>query len=336
MRKPGAAIAFYSLSIALLPVSLLGFLVWVGKLLAAKASGVSTSAQAPLSARWGMHHFGVREDQAANKLLPLLPGVPRLGMWLALGPTVFAHRATGFVPKTFRYPFEGEVPPQAEASARVTFFDGAVDRFLPGIDQLVILGAGFDTRPYRLPQDTPVKSFEVDAPATLAVKRGMLDKAGIDARHVAFVPADFETDDWLGKLVDAGFDPGRPALFLWEGVTMYLNREAIEDTLRKVAGCATGSRLAFDYFTTEALESGMLYWRYGRAAATAVGEPLKFGVDSAPPSRERLSELLSSCGLALLEQQVLGHETRTKRAWGGFAIAVVESTEPEDWHQRQV
>ena len=105
---------------------------------------------------------------------------------------------------------------------------------------------------------------------------------------------------------------------------MYLDRPAIEDTLGKVAGCAKGSRLAFDYFTTEALESGRPYWRFGRAAARAVGESLKFGVDSRPPSQERLSELLGSCGLALLEQQVLGRETRKKRAWGGFAVAVVE------------
>ncbi|MFF2300192.1 class I SAM-dependent methyltransferase [Arthrobacter sp. NPDC058127] len=216
MRKPDAALAFYALSILLLPVSLLGYVIWVGKLLAVKPSGVSTSAQAPLSARWAMHNFGVREDQAANQLLPLLPGVPWLGMRLAFWPTLFAHRVTGFVPKTFRYPFEGEIPPQAEASARVAFFDGAVDRALPGTDQLVILGAGFDTRPYRLPRDTSVNSFEVDAPKTQAVKREILDKAGIDLRKVAFVPADFEKDDWLAKLVDAGFDLGRPALFLWE------------------------------------------------------------------------------------------------------------------------
>lgn len=324
MRTQGAAVAFYVLSIVLLPVSLLGYVIWVGKLLAAKPSGVSTSAQAPLSARWAMHNFGVREDQAANRLLPILPSVPWLGMRLAFWPTVFAHRVTGFVPTTFRYPFEGEIPPQAEASARVTFFDGAVDRFLPGIDQLVILGAGFDTRPYRLPKDTPVRSFEVDAPKTQAVKRAMLDKAGILARKVAFVPADFEKDDWLARLVDAGFDVGRPALFLWEGVTMYLDREAIEAILNTVAHCAKDSLLAFDYFTTETLESNMLYWRYGRAAAKAVGEPMKFGVDSTPPSRERLSELLRSCGLALCEQQELGRETEKTRAWGGFAIAVVE------------
>jgi len=323
MRKRAAAFSYYALSIVLFPITLVGLVMWVGKLSIAKTPGVSTTAQGPLSARWTMHNFGVREDEAANRLLPILPGVPWLGIRLAAWGMLFAHRLTGFVPKTYRYPFEGDVAPQAEAAARVTFFDEAVDRFLPGLDQFVILGAGFDTRPYRLPIDTPVRSFEVETPNTLAVKREMLDKAGIDTSKVAFVAADFETEDWFGKLDEAGFDPHRPALFLWEGVIIYLDREAVEDTLRKVASCAKGTLLAFDYYTSVSLESDAAYWRFARASTKAAGEPLKFGVDSTPPSRERVSELLQSCGLALLEQRTLGRESQTERAWGGFAIAVV-------------
>ena len=82
--------------------------------------------------------------------------------------------------------------------------------------------------------------------------------------------------------------------------------------------------VAFDYLTTEPLESQALYWRYARAGTRAAGEPLKFGVDSTPPSRERLAELLRSCGLALVEQCTLGQETEGKRAWGGFATATVK------------
>jgi methyltransferase (TIGR00027 family) len=324
MRKRAAAFAYYALMVVLFPVTLLGFIIWIGKLLIARTPGVSTTAQGPLSARWTMHNLGVREDEAANRLLTMLPGAPVLGMRLTAWPMTLAHRVTGFVPKTFRYPFEDDVTPGVEASARVTFFDGVVDRFLPGIGQLVLLGAGFDTRPYRLPKDTPVRSFEVETPTTQAVKRAMLDKAGIDTSKVAFVAADFETEDWFGKLVGAGFDTGRPGLFLWEGVIIYLDHEAVEDTLRKVADCAKGTLLAFDYYTTVSLESNDMYWRFARASTKSAGEPLKFGVDSAPPSRERLSELLRSCGLALLEQRTLGLETETKRAWGGFAIAVVD------------
>jgi methyltransferase (TIGR00027 family) len=320
-----AAIVFYLINVLLFPITLLGFVIWVGKIvLTGRRSGLSTTAQGPLAARSTMHNLGEREDEAASRLLPILPGAPWLGMRLASWPMMFAHRVTGYVPKTYRYPVEGEIPPQALASARGTFFDEVVDRFLPGIGQFVILGAGFDTRPYRLPEDTPVRSFEVDALETQAAKRELLEKAGIGVSKVTFVAADFETEDWLRKLVEAGFDPTSPALFLWEGVIIYLDHEAVEDTLRKVASCARGSVIAFDYYTTVSIDSSALYWRFARWATQAAGEPLKFGIDSTPPSRERLAEFLQSCGLFLGEQRTLGEETEGKRAWGGFATAIVE------------
>jgi methyltransferase (TIGR00027 family) len=325
MRGFIATTIYYIINILLFPVSFLGYVIWVGKgFLRGNPSGVSVTAQGPISARWTMHNMGTRQDEPANRLMPLLPGVPPVASRLVSFPTLLAHRVTGYVPRAFRYPFEGDIPKLYEASARVTFFDEAVDRYLAEMDQFVILGAGFDTRPYRFPKGTRVRSFEVDAPKTQAVKREMLTKAGIDSSKVTFVAADFEKQDWLARLVASGFDPAKPALFLWEGVIIYLEREAVEDTLRKIASTARGSVVAFDYFTTEAIESDALYWRYGRAATRAAGEPFKFGVDSTPPTRERLSELLRSCGLTLREQRTLGPETEKERAWGGFAVASVE------------
>jgi methyltransferase (TIGR00027 family) len=326
MRKLGSAVAYYVLCTLMSPLILIGYIVWVGKTIATGRSGVSGTAQGPLTARFSEHNFGTRQDEAADRLIRALPGVPLLGLRLAAGPVLLAHRLTSYVPRAFRYPFEGDIPPQYEASARIWFFDAAVDRYLPDVAQFVILGAGFDTRAYRLPNDTRVRVFEVDSAQTQMVKRETLTKTGIDSTGVTFVPADFEKEDWLARLTAAGFDPAERTLFLWEGVTMYLDREAIEDTLRKIASTAPGSVVAFDYFTTEPLESRALYWRYGRAGAKAAGEPLKFGVDSVPPSRERLAELLRSCGLSLSDQRTLGEDTQTRRAWGGFATATVEKS----------
>ncbi len=131
-------------------------------------------------------------------------------------------------------------------------------------------------------------------------------------------------EDWLARLVEAGFDPGQPTLFIWEGVIMYLEREAAESTLHKIASTARGSIVAFDYFTTDVLESQTLFMRTVRASLQSFGEPLKFGIDSTPPTRERLAQLLQSCGLSLVEQRTLGAETGGKRAWGGFATAIVK------------
>ncbi|MCA0294196.1 MAG: SAM-dependent methyltransferase [Actinobacteria bacterium] len=325
MGKPDrGAVPYYAITVLLFPLSLIGYVLWVAAALSrTKRSGVSMTAQGPLSTRWAMHRFGVRSDPAADRIMPILPGVPRLASRLVSTPAELAHRLTGFVPKTFRYPFEGAVPPQSEAAARVTFFDRVVDEELPAIDQLVILGAGFDTRPYRLPADTPVRSFEVEMPATLAIKQQVLTEAAIDTRGVTFVPADFGRDDWLARLVDAGFDSHRPALFLWEGVIIYLEPDAVRETLRKVASCAPGSLIAFDYYTSMSLESDAAFWRMARSTTARAGEPLRFGVDATPPVTERLTELLAGCGLVQRENQVHGTESATERAWGGFAVAAV-------------
>ena len=271
----GAAV-FHLLSILLFPLTLAGYVIWVGKaLLAGRGTGVSGTAQGPLSARWFMHNLGTRQDEPANRLMPVVPGVSPLALRLIAGPMLLGHRLTGYVPRAFTYPFEGEISMQYEASARVTFFDSVVDRYLGGISQFVILGAGFDSRAYRLPEGTPVRSFEVDTPRTQAAKREMLKKAGIDTAGIGFVAADLEREDWLSRLVDAGFCPSKPALFLWEGVIPYLDRAAVEETLRKIAGTARGSVVAFDYMTTEPLVSQALYFRYARAGTRAAGEPLE-------------------------------------------------------------
>jgi methyltransferase (TIGR00027 family) len=325
-RDPLGPIVFYIICVLLFPATLVGYVLWVGKAYAGRESGVSRTAQGPLSARWFLHRLGTRRDEPAHRLLMVLPGVSPLAVRLVFGPMLLANRLSGYVPRAFRYPFEGDVSFQNQASARQTFYDSAVDQYLKSVAQFVILGAGFDTRAFRLPREMQmrVRSFEVDAPKTLAITRDALQRAGIDQCGVALVSADFETEDWLSRLVDAGFRGNEPALFLWEGVTPYLDRAAVEETLRKIAGTAKGSIIVFDYVTTEVLESQSLYLRIVRASLRAGGEPLKFGIDSTPPSSERLAELLGSCGLSLVDHHTLGREIEGKRALAGFATAIVK------------
>ncbi len=322
--SPIAALVYYLILILLLPVFLLGYVIWVVKFLARRKSEASATAQAPLFGRWLQHHMGIRQDEATDRLWRVNSSVPSLAWHLVAGPMLLAHRVSGYAPKSYRYPFEGEITIQNQGWARQTFYDRVVQQYIPEMAQFVILGAGYDTRALNLPKNTPIRSFEIDTPATIAGKREMLTKAGIDTTGIVLVAADFAQEDWLAKLVEAGFNASQPTLFIWEGVTPYLDREAVQATLRKIASTATGSIVAFDYFTTEVLESDALLMRSIRASLSAGGEPLKFGIDSTPPSRERLVELLQSCGLSLAEQHTLGQETEGKRAWGGFAIAIVK------------
>jgi methyltransferase (TIGR00027 family) len=323
-RGPAAAAVYYLLNILLFPITLIGYVLMSVSFYAGRKSAVSGTALAPLTGRWLLHNLGSRQDEPANRLMMAMAG---LSVSLTLGPMIFAHQVSGYVPKAYRYPFQGEITLGNQGAARQTLFDNVVEQHLPDIAQFVILGAGFDTRALRLkgtPKYAPVRSFEIDTPPTLAFKRERLARAGIDSTGVTFVPADFEKEDWVTRLINAGFNPSQPALFIWEGVVPYLDQEAVKDTLRKIASTAKGSIVAFDYFTSEVLESQALSMRSVRASLNAGGEPLRFGVDSTPPSRERLAELLQSCGLTLIEQCTLGQETEGKRAWGGFAISAVK------------
>jgi len=323
-QGPIAAAIYYLLNILLFPITAIGYVVMSASFIARRKSAVSGTALAPLTGRWLLHNLGTRTDEPANRLMMAMSG---FSVSLTLGPMVLAHRMSGYVPNAYRYPFQGEITLGNQGGARQTFYDNIVEQYLPAVPQFVILGAGFDTRALRLkgrPQYATVRSFEIDTPATLAYKRGKLAQAGIDASGVTFVPADFEQEDWLARLTAAGFNLSQPALFIWEGVTPYLDQAAVKDTLRKIASTAQGSIVAFDYFTSEVLESQAFAMRSVRASLSAGGEPLKFGVDSTPPLRERIAELLQSCGLSLSEQRTLGQEIGGRRAWGGFAIALVK------------
>ena len=253
-RGPVAVAVYYLLNILLFPITLIGYVIMSVAFLAGRKSSVSGTALSPLLGRWLLHNLGSRQDEPANRLMMAIAG---LSVSLTEGPMIFAHRVTGYVPNAYRYPFQGEVTLGNQGWHRQTFYDRVVEQYLPDITQFVILGAGFDTRALRLrgiPNFAPVRSFEIDTPPTLAFKRERLVKAGIDSTGVTFVPADFEKDDWLTGLIHAGFNPSQPALFIWEGVVPYLDREAVKDTLRKIASTTKGSLVAFDYFTSEVLK----------------------------------------------------------------------------------
>jgi len=317
---------FRTIQFVLSPVALVGYVDFaVRSILVSRRSGVSETALASLYTRWMQHQLGTRLDAPCERLMMLLPNVPSLGLRLTTGPTLLAHRLTGYVPKIYRYPYEheGDPPFAHEPVARTTFLDAALERHIADVDQLVVLGAGNDTRSYRLPVGTRVRCFEVDTPRTQTLKREMLGTAGVDTSRVTFVAADLMRKDWFERLVRAGFEPDRPSFFLWEGVTMYLNREAVESTLRTIAGTAAGSVVAFDYLTTDTVESRSLYMRFARAALKATGEPWRFGIESTPPAREQVSAFLESCGLSMSEQRNVGQEGHGKHAAGGLALATV-------------
>lgn len=118
--------------------------------------------------------------------------------------------------------------------------------------QLVVLGAGLDSRAYRMTALAEAIVFEVDHPATQAFKRARAGRLARTAREVRFVGVDFERDDLGERLGDSGHDPARPTTWIWEGVTPYLTPEAIDATLGVLeARSADGSALVLTYGTPD-------------------------------------------------------------------------------------
>jgi len=323
-RGPAAAASFRLIQLALLPLGTAGYLWALPKLLVySRRTAVSATLLASLYTRFMQHRLGTREDRPAERLMLVMPNVSRIGFGLVAAPTTVSHRLTGYVPRIYRYPYEGEPPLSHQETARTSFYDAALERHLPDVDQLVILGAGFDTRAYRVAAASRLRCFELDRPRTQAFKLSMLKRAGLPAERANYVAADLREDDWYARLEAAGFDPRRRTFFLWEAVTMYLDRPTVEATLRRIAGTVPGSVVAFDYFSAQTLASRSPYMRYARATTAFAGEPLDFGIDTTPPARERVADFLRPFGLAVEEHRNFGSDSRRRGAPAGFVTAVV-------------
>jgi methyltransferase (TIGR00027 family) len=130
---------------------------------------------------------------------------------------------------------------------RTVVLDQAILSAFP-IEQLVILGAGFDGRAWRLKGLERTIVFEVDHPDTQALKRERTKLYAPLAHEVRFVTVDFTRDNLAKRLSDSGFNIKAKTFWLWEGVTMYLSPEAVSNTLSAIAACSSiGSSIAFTY-----------------------------------------------------------------------------------------
>lgn len=324
MQGTVSAALFRAIQMALIPVGAVGYLWTVPKLLVfSRRRGVSATVFSSLYTRYMQHRLGTRADEPAARLMMAMPNVSRTGLALETAPTLAAHFLTGYVPKMYRYPYEGEPPMHHQQSARTSYYDAALARHIHGINQLVILGTGFDTRVHRLSPEDDVRCFEVDQPRTQAFKLEMMEAVGLPTNQATYVAADFRTEDCFEKLAKAGFNSAATTFFLWEAVTMYLDRASVEATLQRISRTAPGSVIAFDYYDAGSIASPTPYMRYLQAAARFAGEPITFGIDNTAQARNRAAEYIRVFALTLEEHRTFGKETHRRRAPAGFVTATV-------------
>ena len=151
---------------------------------------------------------------------------------------------------------------------RTSAIDTAVrDALRQGATQLVILGAGYDGRAWRMPQLAGVDVFEVDHPATQRDKRARVRPLDPAIGNVHFVTVDFEHQALGVALEQAGHDRSSPTCWIWEGVVMYLTHDAMRATLAAIAErSAPASTLIVNYHSAHRRFFARLLFRL-------IGEP---------------------------------------------------------------
>jgi methyltransferase (TIGR00027 family) len=167
---------------------------------------------------------------------------------------------------------------------RTKFIDEIVlGEVAAGLDELILLGAGLDSRPYRLAEELQgVRVIEVDHPASQASKCARLRQLlGNEPEHVTFVAIDFTRDDLDAALATAGHERSARTLFVWSGVSFYLPEEAVAEVLSwVVAHSSPRTSIVFDAFWAEAIDGSREYYgaRELCRAAAARGEPFRWGI----------------------------------------------------------
>jgi methyltransferase (TIGR00027 family) len=142
--------------------------------------------------------------------------------------------------------------------------DQLVDAVAKGIDAVVILGAGYDTRAYRLPELAGIPVCEVDLPGNISRKSAAVRRCfGHVPPNVTLLSVDFETESLAERLRQAGFGPDKPTFYIWEGVTMYLTEPAVRRTMSDLADAAPRSRMVFTFIRKDFLDGQEMYGALG-------------------------------------------------------------------------
>ncbi|OBK06210.1 methyltransferase [Mycolicibacterium conceptionense] len=188
----------------------------------------------------------------------------------------------------------------ASLLCRKRYIDDAVREAVGrGLDAVVIIGAGYDTRAYRVPELAGIPIWEVDLPANVTAKsEGLARCFGRVPPEVGLVAADLETDSLMERLTGSGYDLGMTTFFVWESVTMYLPEQLVRRTLRELSGAVKGSELVFTHFRRDFLDGTALHGADNAYRRFVVREGLwKFGLNP-----EDVGSFLAEFGWQVMEQ----------------------------------
>jgi methyltransferase (TIGR00027 family) len=181
---------------------------------------------------------------------------------------------------------------------RIRYMDDTLrDALKEGLDQVVILGAGSDTRAIRIPGIDTVHVFEVDHPAPQAWKKKCLTKMlGVLPSHISFVPMDFDQQSLEDEMAAAGFKTGARTFVISEGVTQYITEKANDAIFQYVSKTAPGSRIVFSYVHGGIIDGSFKEAEKWKSFIQSEGLSWVFGIDPG-----ELEQYLSKRGFSLLD-----------------------------------
>lgn len=215
---------------------------------------------------------------------------------------------------------------------RVRYFDDFVKRSIDeGLEQMVILGAGYDSRAYRIEGLKKIKVFEVDHPAMQAVKIEKIKKifSGL-IDHVTYVPADLGRDDFGQRLLEMGYSRSKKTIFVMEGLLYYLLPQAVDQVLSFISkNSGKGSAIIFDYYPQSVVD-GSCELEAGKnlySQLAQYGEPLRFGINDVEAflASRGFSQIRNVTGEDLKKIYFYGiNKDRTISSLLSFAYAVVD------------
>ncbi len=303
-------LVYLPLQVLWIPVAVIGSLVFAYyQILVSRRLGVSQTAIEIINGRVHMAMFGLRPDPAAMQLARRLPNYSMFWNRIILLPQMVYFAICG---GTIGYPRISEPGKESVAqlvTARTIFIDEEITRAIGDIDQFVILGAGFDTRAYGQLQRCGLRIFELDRKRTQQLKIAALEESDLASDEVVYVPTDLATEPLFGELTRMGFDCTRPAVFLWEGVTLYLEASAVEKTLEQLrTHAAPGSSLICDIYAerfVRTLGSGPM-----KRILASTGETLHFGLDFSADWAGSLGKFSESHGLRTEAANFMGSSNR--------------------------
>lgn len=212
---------------------------------------------------------------------------------------------------------------------RTRYIDDVLKKLLEeGVEQLVILGAGFDSRVYRIAGVDQVQVFEVDLPETIKLKQARIEKVlGSVPGYVTFVGMDFDKQKLGDLLKVAGFQKGMKTLFIWEGVTQYITAEAVKDTLAFVSDVSgDGSAIVFTYIRQGIIDGTACSEVERRIVSFAgrSGSPWIFGLDPTELEQylaDRELMLIDDVGVAEYHERYLVSLGREMSVFEGERVA---------------